>query len=225
MKKSWLCVMIILLILAGCGCNNNGDNTEGDLGMKDKELEQGDFFELVKEDVFGDEKSIYWDGTKASLRDDPLDSTEIDDGRYGERVLQQVTVPNKFELYYPDSLQDKEIVCETAENYHIIAKDMNIYVHQVDYEKEKKQLAESASYLAIDKMQLSEHSTKYFDDYELFVGKEETDKGIYVGYVLLFKSALGEKNTYKISVTGIGSLEDIKVCAFDIMNHFTVLFY
>jgi ribonucleotide monophosphatase NagD (HAD superfamily) len=60
-------------------------------------------------------------------------------------------------------------------------------------------------------------------DYELFVGKEETDKGTYVGYVLVFRSALKDKKTYKISVTGIGSLEDIKVCAFDIMNHFNVL--
>ncbi len=224
MKTSWLLVMIILLTMTGCGSNSNSDNIEGDLGTKDNVLEQGDFLELVKEDVFGDEKSIYWDGTTASIKEDPLDSIAIDDGRYGERTLEEVTVSNKFELYYPDDLQDVEIVSETTEDYHMTAKNKNIYVRSVDYETEIKQLTESEDFLAIDKTQLSEHKTYFFEDYELFVGKEETDKGTYVGYVLVFRSALKDKKTYKISVTGIGSLEDIKVCAFDIMNHFNVLF-
>ena len=172
-------------------------------------LEQ--FYKLVEEDKTGDKKSVYWDGKSASMVEDEFDSLDISDGRGMITGTERTGIPDVFELNYPNSIENVVLTSDSEEDYHLTADVVDIRIQLVDFHSNKQ----------IDASILSKHQTKYFEDYKLYVGLIKTEEETYAGYTLLFESNLNNKS-YMISVAGIGNLEDIKMNALYIMNHFDV---
>ena len=229
MKKRWYLIVLAALMLVACDSNKSEKNKEGNENMKEIEKstkngnEWENFYQLLKEDKEGDKKSIYWDGNTASIIDDEFDSFDISDGRGEITGTKTVTVPGVFELYYPDNLEDIVTVSDKENSYHLTGKNLDIQVQEIDFKSEQKKLEEKTDYKKIKSDILSEHQRKYFKDFELYVGIADTDNGAYAGYTLLFESSLNDK-AYSLSVLGIGNLEEIKMNALYIMNHFEVIF-
>lgn len=218
--------MLSVLMLAGCGAEKAEKNKEGKETMNistEKVSETEYFHELWKEDEQGDGKSVYWDGEKAFLIEDPLDSLDITDGRLVVEGTEMKTVPGIFELHYLNKLKNVQVVSEKEDDYHLTAENMDIRVQEVDFSGEKERLDKDSGYRSMETDVLSQHQIKYFKEYGLYMGLADTEKGRYAGYTLIFKSELNGKS-YKLSVLGIGNMEDIKMHALYVMNHFEVLF-
>ena len=182
-------------------------------------LEQ--FYKLVEEDKTGDKKSVYWDGKSASMVEDEFDSLDISDGRGMITGTERTGIPDVFELNYPNSIENVVLTSDSEEDYHLTADVVDIRIQLVDFHSKQEELKKDSSYKQIDASILSKHQTKYFEDYKLYVGLIKTEEETYAGYTLLFESNLNNKS-YMISVAGIGNLEDIKMNALYIMNHFDV---
>lgn len=240
MKKYGIVMGVILLCLVGCKAKQASHTEGGKESMTQKEYNQDTkeekgkeqkkesqeidmFFQLMEEDVVGDEKSVSWDGTQATVIDDVYDSTEISDGRFEMSGREIATVAGVFEFAYPNTLKQVSIKSGQAEDYYLTAENVEIRIQQIEYASEKKNLDENLKYRNIDASSLSEHQTKYFNQYALYMGMVDTDEGCYAGYTLVFESNLA-KRSYRISVDGIGNMADIKATAVYVMNHFDVLF-
>lgn len=224
MRKIWILISLLLSVsLTGCndfaksnsGRNQNMANMEESINA----LEQ--FYKLVEEDKTGDKKSVYWDGKSASMVEDEFDSLDISDGRGGITGTERTGIPDVFELYYPDSIENVVLTSDSEEDYHLTTDVVDIRIQLVDFHSKQEELKEDSSYKEIDGGILSKHQTKYFENYKLYVGLIKTGEETYAGYTLLFQSNLNDKS-YMISVAGIGNLEDIKINALYIMNHFDV---
>lgn len=219
MKKKILIVIIMCFMLTACAGRKDGTMN------KDTELSQiENFHKLMNEDAGGDRKGVFWDGESASVVDDELDQSDIDDGRNVFTGATTVKLPLNFEYSYPNELEDVTVVNDDAKDYHVNAKDYDIRIELVDYNNAVEKMAVNDNYIEIDKSALSANQTKYFDDYHLYRGIVNTANGDYAGYVLLFESNLADRQ-YKISCSGLGLVERIRMTAFYIMNHFEVLFY
>lgn len=233
MKKSVVVTVLASFCLASCGVKPEGSDT-GVKGMTEKveevvqtenqRSEIENFQKLMSEEVEGDRKSVYWDGSHAVMREDPLDIADIQDGRYVIEGVQKVTIPDTFEFSYPNALENVVVESKKEEDYHITAKDYDIQIKRIDYEEEKEKIASDPAYVRIEEEVLSPNQTKYFKSYELYEGIVNTSGGTYAGYTLLFESELDHR-AYLIGCSGIGYLYDIRQVGFYIMNHFDVLFY
>lgn len=182
------------------------------------------FFSLVEADQQGDEKSVYWDGKKASVIDDEFDSAQIDDGRTLGEGYETAGVPDMFSFQYPNDMKLAEIKSESAEEYCLEAENLEILVRQIDFEKETEAMKNNTNYQMIATEFFPEYVTKYFEQYQLYIGFTDTQNARYAGYTLLFQSNLADRS-YQITVAGIGNMEEIRLRALYIMDHFEVLFY
>lgn len=219
MKKEILIVIIMCFMLTACS-----GREDGTMNKNTERSHIENFHQLMKEDVAGDGKGVYWDGESASVIDDELDQSDIDDGRNVFTDATTVKLPLIFEYSYPNELEDVTVVNDDAKDYHVTAKDYDIRIELVDYNNAVEKMAENDNFTEIDKSALSANQTKYFDDYYLYRGIVNTANGDYAGYVLLFESNLDDRQ-YKITCSGLGLVERIRMTAFYIMNHFEVLFY
>ena len=218
MKKKILIAIIMCFMLTACAGKEEGNGTmNSDTGLeatKDIELTHiENFHKLTKEDIIGDRKGVYWDGESASVVEDELDQSDIDDGRNVFSGATTVKLPLIFEYSYPNDLEDVTVVNDDAKDYHVTAKDYDIRIELVDYNSAVEKMAENDNFIEIDKSALSVNQTKYFDDYHLYRGIVNTEQGDYAGYVLIFESNLDDRQ-YKITCSGLGLVERIRMTAF-----------
>lgn len=230
MKRIILIAVLICFTITACASNKeeNGkmtnQDTELEISSNNEQNNIENYHRLMEEDVTGDGMSVYWDGKAASVVEDQFDQNDIEDGRSVINGATSVKLPLLFEYSYPNHLEDVTVVSDNAENYHVKAKDYDIRFELVDYKNAVEELKQNNNLREIDKSNLSENQTKYFKDYHLYQGIINTQSGDYAGYVLVFESNLDDRQ-YKISCSGLGLIENIKITAFYIMNHFEVLFY
>ena len=229
-KRNYKLFVIVMVAAMGMmACNSNMGRKREENKMQENTIENSsadevqNFHNLMEADEVGDKKSVYWDGRKAILEEDELDDLNINDGRGMIEGTQTVTIPTVFEFTYTNSLKDVIVENNSEENYHIEAQNYDIRIELIDYEVETEKMASDANFAKITDSVLSERHTKYFKEYELYSGIVQTARGDYAGYSLIFDSAVDDR-AYRITCSGIGCMENIRMEAFEIMNHFYVLF-
>lgn len=189
--------------------------------MEQQQIEE--FFELMEQNEYGDKKSVYWDGTSAKEVADEQDSSDVQDGRWNIEKCETITVEDMFEFIYPGDIDEVTLRSVMPENYHMSAPDLDVRIQQIEYDEAIKAAEKRTSLRKVEGEELSQNQTKYFKDYALYLTVTDTGKENYAGYQLFFESNLTDR-AYSISVTGLGNMDDLKVTAFYIMNHFEVLF-
>lgn len=224
MKKITLISLMLLTTLTGCstGMGNQYRNEmvkETEMGQQQIE----EFFDLMEQSKSGDEKSVYWDGASAKEVADEQDSADVQDGRWNIEKCETITVEDMFEFVYPGDIDEVTLRSEMPEDYHMSAPDLDIHIQQVEYEEAIQAAEKRTSLRKIEGEELSQNQTKYFKDYALYLSVTDTGDEIYAGYQLFFESNLADR-AYSISVTGLGNIEELKITALYIMNHFDVLF-
>lgn len=232
MKKLYMVIMLIfILVISACGSEEGGNQKT----MKEKEnvniTEQEESISpaqhlnvLIKEEEDGDGESVFWDGEKAFVKNDPYDEKDIDDGRFVIEGKKTVLMPQVYQLEYPDSLQNDIVEKDSEEYCHITAEDFDICIELIDYEDRKKVLDNNHNCEIVKEEILSKNQTKYFKRYEVYSGIIDADGKNYAGFILIFESELADRS-YQITCSGIGYMKDIQKNAIYIMNHFDVLFY
>lgn len=232
MKKIYIILMLIfVLLISACQSEEGGNNKKMEkkeninVTEQEETMSSAEYLNvLINEEKDGDGKSVYWDGEKAVVKDDPYDVKDIDDGRFTIEGKQTVSIPQVFQFEYPDSLQNAVVEKNSEEFYHITAQDFDICIELIDYDDRKKILNENRSYEIVEGEILSKSQTKYFKRYELYRGVVDTNEKDYAGFVLILESELADRS-YQISCSGIGYIRDIQKNSIYIMNHFDVLFY
>lgn len=226
MKRKISFIVIIFVILVGCKVPGERCESKEDSMVEEQNIVKGEvenFFYLMEQNEVGDGKSVYWDGISATEVEDEFDSSDLQDGRWNISGEQVITVGDIFEFAYPDSLDSITVLSDSAEDYHLYTEEYDVHIQQISYEEEVQDASKEENLKRIEEELLSEHQTKYFEEYQLYLGIVDTEKGNYAGYTLFFKSNLADR-AYCISVNGTGNMEDIKIVALYVMNHFEVLF-
>lgn len=207
MKRLWIGIGILMLGLTGC--------------QKEYANETEHIFVLLEKDKPNNRKSVYWDGVEAKLMKDGLDDENICDGRWGPYCLSEKKVEDTYSFaYFEEYFYKSEIISESASDYHIVTEDMDYHIEQVDYADEKKAFSEGTNFKEIEPWMVGRWMKENAEKYIAYKGIEEFEERLpYAGYVLLFQSK-ETGNAYKISVTGLGYLEDISIIANRIMSTF-----
>lgn len=232
MKKNYIILMFILvLVISACQSEEGGNNKKMEkketinVTEQEETMSPAEYLNvLIHEEKDGDGKSVYWDGEKASVKEDPYDVKDMDDGRFTIEGKQTVSIPQVYQFEYPDSLQNAVVEKDSEEFYHITAQDFDICIELIDYDEREKILNDEDNYEIVEDEILSKNQTKYFKRYALYRGVVDADGKDYAGFVLIFESGLADRS-YQISCSGIGYMKDIQINSTYIMNHFDVLFY
>lgn len=247
MKK--LCALTLIFVLALTGCsngNNEKDKETGNMsntitrkeiteikdenmvtettGAQSKEDARKEFFELVTNAKAGDKKAVYWDGSKASVVDDEMNSFDIDDGRNVSENPQTYREEMLIEVKYPEDFKQVDINPEELDNCHFTDGDCEIIVKQIDYEEMATAIENNDDYMQTDLVHIQDYRSKYFDKYMLCVGLKDFDGITKAGFTLIFKSALDERS-YIVEVYGLGNINIISDVSALVMNSIDVLWY
>lgn len=238
MKKLSMIALIFVLLLTGCSSGNNGDDKEikrmSDTNNKDVidmntdtvtgTDAKAEFFELVKNSEAGDGKGINWDGNKASVIDDEMNSFDIDDGGYVSENPPKYREEMLIEFRYPEGFKQVDVNPDELDNCHFTDGDDEIIVKQINYEEMAAAIENSDDYKQTDSVHIQDYRSKYFDKYMLYVGLKDFDGITKAGYTLIFKSALDDRS-YIVEVYGLGNINSIKAEAALVMNSIDVLWY
>lgn len=228
MLKKVQAVLLLLsfILMAGCSfpLSTGSNNKPGSLKEK-KDPKEMSILEAIAQDKEYDGKSIVWDGEKACIIYDELDSRAILDGRAGPfpHVWYETKLGITLNIsdtglnsslfdsdQYPPTDSEGEFAIETPERYLSVVKSS-----QDSYSKLEEELLNDAELMEINEKGLSER------DYRVFAGKIRTpqDKDM-IGVIVITPDVDG--SVFCIKYAGIGNYSDISTEGLGMIHSFFI---
>lgn len=195
-------VVLMSLLIVSCSKNESG-NSSGS---------EGEFFKLVDSDKENDKKSVYWDGSKASIVEDKMDDKSIIDGRFGLRMMPDEIKNEAWTIRIDTYKSEYDIVSSNVNNFVVETSDNEDLKLYCSIEKLDKSYDEACTELDSDN-DWRKTSLKYkimgssygVDDFTLYLGVDRGEGK--AGHTCIIKGINGD--AYKIKFIGIGKLNDI----------------
>jgi hypothetical protein len=217
----FLIPLIICISLTACGISDDArrpDETKRPAEtVSENENDPVDVFQAIAEDKEFDGKSLIWDGEKAQIVDDELDSRDVLDGRYGEFELVTLETGIGFDLVLPKTSHNSDLFMsseyppvDTDDEFSIETQDRFLSLKKEGAGTFDQKAAELSSGGGL--MESDSSAIKSETGHKLFTGIIKTTSGENMaGFLLLIN---GEDSVYTFRYAGLGNYSDIRVEAF-----------
>ncbi len=223
--KNRLLITILIGILAVLSITACAPGEPGESQAPEDPLDQ--LIRHLEKDKSGDKKTVYWDGEKAYIEDDPEDDPDI---VYSyEELHDQYNADKLYEFEYPHGWVIADTDEEDPGYCHLYDPDNENTVHEafvspVNYEDAIDMMNSDPDYRATDDFRIADFQVKYLEEYQAYIGLKDFDGVKKVGFVLIFKSSLKEDTAYRVECYGLGEVLSVRRDLKIMIDHFDVTF-